>query len=67
MSEKIYCSKCNMLLYFDDQIARRLYMRAIPSEDTALGYYHNVCPRCVAELSRKSVKVEIGAQRHGTQ
>jgi hypothetical protein len=22
----------------------RLYMRAIPSEQTVLGYYHDVCP-----------------------
>ncbi|MBI4296190.1 MAG: hypothetical protein HY667_03620 [Chloroflexi bacterium] len=63
MSEKIYCGKCNMLLYFGEEIARRLYMRAIPSEDTVLGFYGNKCPRCGAELSRQSVKVEIGRKR----
>ena len=30
MTEKIYCGKCNMMLYFGEEIKRRLYMRAIP-------------------------------------
>ena len=35
-----------MLLYFGEEIKRRLYMRAIPSEETVLGYYDHACPRC---------------------
>ena len=45
MTEKIYCGNCNMMLYFGEEIKRRLYMRAIPSEETVLGYYKNVCPK----------------------
>ena len=62
MSEKIFCSKCNMLLYFGEEIKRRLYMRAIPSEFTVLGYYKDVCPRCGHTLSSETVKVEIEEQ-----
>ena len=58
MSEKIFCSKCNMLLYTGEEISRRLYMRAIPSEETVLGFYKNVCPRCGSKLSLETVKVE---------
>ena len=66
MSEKINCKNCNMLLYFGEEIKRRLYMRAIPSEDAVLGYYNNVCPRCGAALSKKTVKIEIeGRKSHG--
>jgi hypothetical protein len=59
MSETINCSNCGMLLYFGEQISRRLYMRAIPSEDSVLAAYGNVCPRCGAALSKDTVKVEI--------
>ena len=59
MGEKILCGKCSMLLYAGEEIKRRLYMRAIPSEETVLGFYNNVCPRCDSKLSLKTVKVEI--------
>jgi phage FluMu protein Com len=66
MSEKIRCKKCNMLLYFGEEIKRRLYMRAIPSEEAVLGFYNNLCPRCGSALSRKTVSVEIeGRKRYG--
>lgn len=66
MSEKIYCKNCNMLLYFGEEIKRRLYMRAIPSETTVLGYYKNVCPRCGASLSKKTVNILIeGRKKYG--
>jgi ribosomal protein S27AE len=66
MSEKIYCGKCNMLLYFGEEIKRRLYMRAIPSEDTVLGLYNNTCPRCGSPLSKPTVKIEIeGRKKYG--
>ena len=58
MTESIRCSKCNMLLYFGEEIDRRLYMRAIPSENTVLGYYHNTCPQCGNGLSADTVKIE---------
>jgi hypothetical protein len=63
MSEKILCKNCNMLLYFGEEIKRRLYMRAIPSETTVLGYYKNVCPRCGAELSEKTVNIIIEGRK----
>ncbi len=66
MSEQIHCKKCDMLLYFGEEIDRRLYMRAIPSEDTVLGFYNNKCPRCGAVLSQKTVTIEKG-ERHGTR
>ena len=56
MTEKIYCSKCNMMLYFGEEIKRRLYMRAIPSEETVLGFYKNTCPKCGNSLSLKHCK-----------
>lgn len=59
MSEKIYCDYCSMLLYFGEVIKRRLYMRAIPSEETVLDYYQNTCPRCGNKLSMDSVNIEI--------
>ena len=58
MTEKILCGKCNMLLYFGEEINRRLYMRAIPSEETVLGYYKNTCPRCGNKLDLSTVKIE---------
>ena len=66
MSEKIYCGKCKMLLYFGEEIKRRLYMRAIPSEETVLGYYNHVCPRCGNALSQQAVTIKIERRkRHG--
>jgi phage FluMu protein Com len=59
MSEEIRCGKCNMLLYFGEEIKRRLYMRAIPSEEAVLGYYNNTCPRCGNPLSLKTVNIKI--------
>jgi ribosomal protein S27AE len=58
MTEKILCGKCNILLYFGEEIDRRLYMRAIPSEETVLGYYKNTCPKCGNKLSLDTVKIE---------
>ncbi len=63
MSEKIFCGKCNMLLYFGEEIKRRLYMRAIPSEETVLSFYNNVCPRCGNKLSLKTVEIQIKERR----
>jgi ribosomal protein S27AE len=63
MTEKINCGKCNMLLYFGEEIKRRLYMRAIPSEETVLGFYNNVCPRCGQKLSLETVKIEIEGRK----
>jgi RNase P subunit RPR2 len=63
MSEKIYCKNCNMLLYFGEIIKRRLYMRAIPSENTVLDYYHKVCPRCGAALSQETVNILIEGRK----
>jgi transcription elongation factor Elf1 len=59
MSETINCGNCGMLLYFGEEIKRRLYMRAIPDESAVLAGYGNKCPRCGAQLSTDSVKVEI--------
>ena len=61
MSEKIFCSKCDMLLYFGEIIKRRLYMRAIPSEETVLGFY-NTCPRCGNKLSPDTTRIEVKEQ-----
>ena len=57
MTETIRCAECNMLLYFGEEIKRRLYMRAIPSEKTVLGYYDNTCPRCGAKLTLETVQI----------
>ena len=66
MSEEIRCDKCDMLLYFGEEIKRRLYMRAIPSEETVLGYYNKPCPRCGNPLSTKTVKIKIeGRKKYG--
>jgi hypothetical protein len=59
MSEKINCDNCGMLLYFGEEIKRRLYMRAIPDEAAVLAAYGDACPRCGHTLSDKSVKIEI--------
>ncbi len=59
MSEKINCGNCGMLLYFGEEISRRLYMRAIPDEAAVLAAYKNACPRCGASLSDQSVKIEF--------
>jgi phage FluMu protein Com len=58
MTETIRCSKCDMLLYFGEEIDRRLYMRAIPSEETVLGFYDNTCPKCGKKVSVDTVKIE---------
>jgi predicted nucleic-acid-binding Zn-ribbon protein len=59
MPEIIKCAKCADLLYFGEEIARRLYMRAVPSEETVLTYYDNICPRCGNRLTMDSVTIEI--------
>lgn len=67
MSEKINCGNCEMLLYFGEEIKRRLYMRAIPDEAAVLAAYNNTCPRCANPLSEQSVKIEIKRRRtHGS-
>ena len=63
MTEQIFCGKCNMLLYYGEEISRRLYMRAIPSEETVLGFYKNTCPRCGNELSLNTVKIETKGRK----
>jgi hypothetical protein len=47
------------MLYFGEEIKRRLYMRAIPDEAAVLAAYSNACPRCGHALAVGSVKVEI--------
>ena len=59
MSEKINCGNCDMLLYFGEEISRRLYMRAIPDEQAVLDSYGDKCPRCGNALSKNSVKIQI--------
>jgi len=59
MSEKINCDNCGMMLYYGEEIKRRLYMRAIPDEAAVLAAYGNACPRCGHALAVASVKVEI--------
>jgi ribosomal protein S27AE len=67
MSEKINCGNCGMLLYFGEEIQRRLYMRAIPDESAVLAEYGNACPRCGNALSEKSVKIQVKRRRtHGS-
>jgi hypothetical protein len=63
MTEKILCGKCDKLLYFGEEINRRLYMRAIPSEETVLGYYKNICPGCGNKLSLDTVKIETKGRK----
>lgn len=65
MSETIRCGHCGMLLYFGEELKRRLYMRAIPSEETVLGFYEDECPRCGTALSIENVSVVIeGRAKH---
>ena len=59
MTEKIFCAKCNSLLYFGETISHRLYMRAIPNEETFLKSYNNTCPKCANSLSLSTVRVEL--------
>jgi phage FluMu protein Com len=67
VSETIRCGNCDMLLYFGEELKRRLYMRAIPSEETVLGFYDDKCPRCGTALSVDSVNVVIeGRVKHGS-
>ncbi len=63
MTETIHCSKCDMLLYFGEEIKRRLYMRAIPNEETVLGLYKNTCPKCGAKLSLDSVTIKTRGRK----
>jgi len=63
MTETIHCSKCNMLLYFGEEIKRRLYMRAIPSEETVLGFYQNKCPKCGSKLSLDTVTIKTKGRK----
>ena len=63
MTEKLSCGNCGMLLYFGEEIRRRLYMRAIPSEETVLSLYGNICPRCGDPLSLETVRVETKERR----
>jgi hypothetical protein len=44
MSEKINCDNCGMMLYFGEEIKRRLYMRAIPDEAAVLAAYGQLVP-----------------------
>ena len=59
MSEKINCGNCDMLLYYGEEISRRLYMRAIPGEEAVFHAYKDACPRCGNPLADDTVKVEI--------
>lgn len=63
MTEKIYCGKCRTLLYFGEEIKRRLYMRAIPSEKTVLSFYNNTCPKCGDKLSLETVTIETKGRK----
>jgi predicted nucleic-acid-binding Zn-ribbon protein len=63
MTEQIHCKKCGMMLYFGEEIKRRLYMRAIPSETTVLGFYSNKCPRCGARLTLKTVDIQTEGRK----
>jgi ribosomal protein S27AE len=63
MSEKINCGKCDMLLYFGEEISRRLYMRALPSEAAVYESYGNACPRCGNKLSDDTVKITFRRRR----
>jgi len=59
LTEKIFCRKCDSLLYFGETISHRLYMRAIPSEEAFLKNYNNRCPRCGASLTLNTVRIEL--------
>ena len=58
MSEKINCGNCDMLLYYGEEISRRLYMRAIPDEAAVFDGLRTPV-RAAAILSDDTVKVEI--------
>jgi transposase len=67
MSESMRCVHCGQLLYFGEEIKRRLYMRAIPNEAAVLAAYGNLCPRCGAGLSAETVSIEVkGRLTHGS-
>lgn len=59
MTEKIFCAKCDSLLYFGETISHRLYMRAIPNEEAFLRSYNNRCPKCGSNLSLSTVRIEV--------
>jgi len=59
MSETINCGNCGMLLYFGEEISRRLYMRAIPDEAAVFAAYDDRCPQCGNALSTGSVNMVI--------
>lgn len=59
MSETINCGNCGMLLYFGEEISRRLYMRAIPDEAAVFAAYGDKCPRCCNALAMGSVKLVV--------
>jgi hypothetical protein len=63
MSETITCGECGMLLYFGEEIKRRLYLRAIPSEETVLGFYRHTCPKCGRKLSLDNVNIKIEGRK----
>ncbi|HLA81171.1 MAG TPA: hypothetical protein VJP78_06105 [Thermoleophilia bacterium] len=63
MSEKINCGNCDMLLYFGEEIQRRLYMRAIPNEESVYESYGKKCPRCGNPLADDSVKITFKRRR----
>jgi hypothetical protein len=66
MTETMNC-KCGNLLYFGEIISRRLYMRAVPSEEAVLESYGNVCPRCGSTLALPEVKVNVKERnKHGS-
>ncbi len=66
MTESMKCTQCGQLLYFGEEIKRRLYMRAIADEKAVLSAYGHTCPRCTAPLSKDTVSTEIKRRvRHG--
>lgn len=68
MTEQIRCNKCGQLLYFGEEISRRLYMRAVPDEAALLAAYGNTCPRCAQSLGTGTVDIEVkGRLTHGAQ
>lgn len=64
MSETIRCRACGMLLYWGEPIKRRLYMRAVPSEESVLHQYGDRCPCCEAELAIETVRIEMEGRTH---
>jgi len=55
-----------MLLYYGEEINRRLFMRAIPNEETVLGLYKNKCPRCGNDLQLNSVEIKTKGRKKWT-